>query len=593
MNKATVTVQEIIDQIEAGTIPYSDQNRPRVLAALRRCSKLYDNRHPAQIILCAESFRDRWGKGPVLSFPGVFKTRAAFADWRSNVRGAIDAATGATARRAALAAQHDGWAVLRAALQPHVGGPNAPIHEKALIRFDMLARMARDVGREPLEVDAPWAKATHDALKAWTDRRGFRKAIALLDRVGALDGVAGLVPAAPIRLTQPRRCEPRATRIPPAIAGPLEAWLALRARGTRLSGYTELSIDGVKPKTVKQYRTGVEWYVDGLRALDLVDLDTVAGPQDIADPALLWRLVEAEIDGRTAKELTPNTLQGYLSGAAYFLAPYAPDILAERKLMLKLPYFEGIHGMTPEIRDWCRDLIRSPDQQYAFLSTPATLFARATPLIDRWDALDFHERADAMRLAIVAAAMAITTRLPLRVSNLIGLVLGGPDQQLFLPDRRRAPARIMLPATVVKNDKAIDADLLDTSTFSPAQILRWFVKDVRPRLAAEYDIDPDADDRLFPGLTYGRYLRLFVRTMAELGLSMTPHRCRHALASILLAIDPNTIRQVAELLGDCLATVDRHYGWIDKRALITEAQKIASKALEALDRRAGIRRRAA
>ncbi|TVQ52151.1 MAG: hypothetical protein EA355_15625 [Rhodobacteraceae bacterium] len=586
-----VTIQHIIDQVEAGAIAYSDQNRPRVLASLRRCVTLYDNRPPSQIVVDPASFHARWGKGPVRSIPAAFKSRGAFADWRSNVRGAIDAATGAAARRAALAARDDGWAALRSALAPHVGGPCAPVFEKALIGFDKLARLAREAGRGPLDVDTHWAQATHDAIETSAGRKSFRKAISLLCRVGALDGVAGLAPAAPIALTWARRSEVRAARIPPAISEPLEAWLAQRARGARLSGYTEMAIDPLAPKSVREYRLGVEWYVDGLRALDLVDLGAVTGPTDIADPTLLWSLVEAEVKGRTARELAPHTLKGYLSAATYFLAPFAPAITVERKLMLKLPYFEGVNGMTPEIRDWCRDLIRSPDKQYVFLSSPATLFARAAPMIDRWDALDFHARADAMRLAITASGMAVMTRLPLRVDNLIGLLLRGPAQQLFLPGRRHAPARIMLPAGRTKNAKPIDGDLLDTSVFSPVQTLRWFVEHVRPRLAAEYGIDPDADDRLFPGLTYGRYLRMFVRSIAELELSMTPHRCRHALASILLAIDPNCIRQVAELLGDSVATVDKYYGWIDRSHMINEAQKIAGKALDALNRRAGIRGR--
>lgn len=587
MTRSTITIQDIIEKVEAGAIVYSEQNRRRVLASLRRCSTLYENRHPSQIVVDPDSFRARWGKGRVTTVPSTFSTRAAFSDWRSNVRGAIDAATGVAAMRAELAGRDDGWAALRRALAPHIGGPRAPVFEKSLIGFDRLARLAREAGRGPLDVDMEWAQATHDALEP-DGRKTFRGALALLGRVHTLTGIAGLAPSAPITLTWERRAEPRAVRIPPSIAEPLEAWLAARARGTRVSGYTELAINPLSPATIKSYRTGIEWYADGLRTFGLADLDAAQGPQDIADPSLLWRLVAAEIDGETATELTPHSLRNYLSSAAYFLQPYAPQILAERKLMLKLPYFEGLNGMTPAIREWCRDLIRSPDKQYAFLSAPATLFARAVSLMDMWDGLDFHQRADALRIAVVAASMAITTRLPLRVSNLVGLTLRGPGQQLFLPSRRQSPARIMLAADNVKNRRPIHADLLDTKIFSPADIMRWFAECARPRLAAGYEIDPAVDDRLFPGLTYNRYLRFFTRTMAELDLSMTPHRCRHALASILLAINPTCIREVAELLGDNVATVEKHYGWIDRGRIITDAQTIAADALRVLGRSAGL-----
>ena len=108
--------------------------------------------------------------------------------------------------------------------------------------------------------------------------------------------------------------EPRASRRPSSISRLLDAWLAQRARGARLSGYTDSAIDPLRAKSLRQRRLGVEWHVYDLRALGLVDLATVAGPQDIADPALLGRLVEAEVDGRP--DMTRARPRGRRGGSA-------------------------------------------------------------------------------------------------------------------------------------------------------------------------------------------------------------------------------------------------------------------------------------
>jgi integrase len=57
-------------------------------------------------------------------------------------------------------------------------------------------------------------------------------------------------------------------------------------------------------------------------------------------------------------------------------------------------------------------------------------------------------------------------------------------------------------------------------------------------------------------------------TMAEIwalgderiGLGISPHECRHAIATLILAVEPGNFAKAAAVLGDDEETVRRHYG---------------------------------
>ena len=46
----------------------------------------------------------------------------------------------------------------------------------------------------------------------------------------------------------------------------------------------------------------------------------------------------------------------------------------------------------------------------------------------------------------------------------------------------------------------------------------------------------------------------------QLGLGLTPHQCRHALATLLLAVNPGAFATVASVLANTEQVAKRHYG---------------------------------
>jgi integrase len=82
---------------------------------------------------------------------------------------------------------------------------------------------------------------------------------------------------------------------------------------------------------------------------------------------------------------------------------------------------------------------------------------------------------------------------------------------------------------------------------------------------------------IFPGLARPRFVKDAIRlpdgcmspaTMAEIwalgderiGLGISPHECRHAIATLILAVEPGNFAKAAAVLGDDEETVRRHYG---------------------------------
>ena len=46
----------------------------------------------------------------------------------------------------------------------------------------------------------------------------------------------------------------------------------------------------------------------------------------------------------------------------------------------------------------------------------------------------------------------------------------------------------------------------------------------------------------------------------QLGLGLTPHQCRHAAATLMLAVDPGNFSSVASVLANTEEVAKRHYG---------------------------------
>jgi len=192
----------------------------------------------------------------------------------------------------------------------------------------------------------------------------------------------------------------------------------------------------------------------------------------------------------------------------------------------------------------------------------------------------------ALRLYAAAAMQAIQLSRPLRTSNIIRVrhrsALGSPGNIVWIQDRKKAEITF-LPGEI-KNDIKVVITVLDND----AEILWKWQKELRARFVELRKL-PDSP-YLFPGKASPRLVKdkislpagcVSPSTMAEmwalgdaqLGLGLTPHQCRHAVATLVLALEPGNYAKAASILGDTEDTVRKHYGCDSGQAAAAEVRQ--------------------
>jgi len=230
--------------------------------------------------------------------------------------------------------------------------------------------------------------------------------------------------------------------------------------------------------------------------------------------------------------------------------------------------------MVEEIDHTCRMLRDHPDLAARFVRAPETLAADAEARIAQARASG-NARAElrGLRLHACAAAYALQLSRPLRPENLIRLrhagVSGANANLCWI--RQKTHAELRFAKGEIKNEIAIKVSVLE----GDAEIL-WQWQKVRRARFVELSGIVDTP-YLFPGAAVPRHVKdalslpdgcLAPSTFGEfwslgedvLGLGLTPHQCRHAVATLILAMEPGNFALAASVLGDTEETVRKHYG---------------------------------
>ena len=241
--------------------------------------------------------------------------------------------------------------------------------------------------------------------------------------------------------------------------------------------------------------------------------------------------------------------------------------------VIKLVYEDYIlppDEMTAEATAVCDRLRKNPHLAATYVHAPSRLHAVATQALAEATTTDGEERA--LRLFAVAAAYAIQVSRPLRPGNLFTSRISGADKcprnVHWIEDR--AFAEIRFVAGEVKNRNALTVEVVGRD----AEILWDWQMVHRPRLAKLRGLE--RSPYLFPGKAMPRLrkagLRLPTGAMSaaaigelwdlgdrHLGLGLTPHQCRHATGTLMLAVDPGNFASVASVLANTEAVARAHY----------------------------------
>jgi integrase len=461
----------------------------------------------------------------------------------------------------------------------------------------ILAERARQAGQGTRELGPAWLQEQHDALR-YERRKGFRRAIRfvndLIAKRAAHPAIDALLPATALAMPVPER----GRRVDPALlpasfhvdVEAFEQWYRWRGQNPRLARHQPDA--GRRLASVKAYRSAISWLVRELVEGGIVEPGAVTGLAAICrfdlieEAAIRFSARRAQEGSRLKRDA--GSLHSYVAKCRLVATCYV-GVPAEEAAQLKGLLTQGgvrtrdVARIAADREAFLRELARNARMRQAVLLLPATLQRAADALHARWGELRPGQRMRCLRLAMVAAQTAILLwTMAIRATNLRSLRFRGPGATLALPRRRGERPRLDIPASEVKNRRKLDADL---TTRAEEVVRRWLVA-YRPLLISAHPFGKNAvdSDFVFPGLLPDQPMDASTAGLAfavgveAVGLAMTAHACRHAIACLILQRDPGKIQMVADWLGDDPATVRQHYTFMDTQ----RAAELGQQHLEAM-----------
>ncbi|WP_233155523.1 site-specific integrase [Sedimentitalea arenosa] len=250
-----------------------------------------------------------------------------------------------------------------------------------------------------------------------------------------------------------------------------------------------------------------------------------------------------------------------------------PEVLSRIGLvrMFYSDYVLSPTEMTADAEAICDRLRKSPHLAAAFVNAPARLDAIATETLNTATTGFAMERG--LRLSACAASYAVQVSRALRPANLFmtrrKATPGCPRNLTWIVDREHAEIRFS--GGEVKNGQTVIVNVHGED----ARILWDWDRVHRPALMKMRGIE--SSPYLFPGtasprlrksalnlpsgcMSVASIMELWDLGDRQLGLGLTPHQCRHALATLMLAVRPGDFAGVASVLANTEQVARRHYG---------------------------------
>ncbi|WP_241483539.1 site-specific integrase [Leisingera sp. ANG-DT] len=250
-----------------------------------------------------------------------------------------------------------------------------------------------------------------------------------------------------------------------------------------------------------------------------------------------------------------------------------PEVLALIGLvrMFFAEYVLAPDEMTADAEAICDRLRKSPQLAAAFVHAPSRLSVISTKELEAASSDTARERA--LRLSACAAAYAVQVSRALRPANLFmtrrTATPGCPRNLTWIVDKEHAEIRfsggeVKNGQTVIVNVHGEDAHIL----WDWDQIHRPELMKIRGIESSPYLFPGSAAPRLRKGalnlpkgcMSVASIMELWDLGDRQLGLGLTPHQCRHALATLMLAVKPGDFANVASVLANTEQVARRHYG---------------------------------
>jgi len=589
--KSLQDVYAVLDELDYAPATYRDVERK-----LRQTPRLYGATSLSEISVDLDAFDATW-KGRTDALALGFRTVRSFELWRTHVRGAMQRALGIRPKPSRT--QADTWQAIHDALEDNGDGRRMKL-------FTLISR-ARRCSLAPCELTDVWIAEQHERIQG-THRSSFRQGVAKLNELIAERHdhrpIAELLPDAPFALPETGARQPFN-----GIELPETFWDDLAAFGTFLRQQRADELDendlGRDPSassddgrdSLSPYRDALSWLVR-----ELVDDGTI-DPGDVTD---LAAVVDADLVRQAAKRFRDRRDAGQTKAEASTLHSYVGRIASIARVWLCVSEKEqnrfyrlrqspsiktrNVGNIAAERERWLKHVIldeRSATRD-ALLAAPETLMVEANTRLRQWSELSVTARVRTLRYAAAAAQMAILLRtMAVRRQNLRTLRFRGPAPTLVPPTGTSQPW-LDIPPEEVKNERHLRAPVPQAAW----RIIQRWLHIYRPILVDDHPTGHKAPDNeyLFPGqngpISETQLERIFAFAVGSLGLGMSLHMARHAVAGLILHKYPNMIDAVADFLGDSRETVQKYYHFLDTARGTSESQNVlAAEAAKARKRR--------
>lgn len=575
-------MQDLLDQLI--NLGYSASMVSQIRPQIKRCARVY-NAPLDRITIDPQDFEKRFGTGRVSSAALGFKSRDQFVDWRRRVRAAINKVAESETSENLLS---ETWTSLHdqveTATRTKLIGPFAQSSVKAL------GASATRLGVEPNGLTAEIIDRAYAGLKD-RNREVFKRGLGILNKIIAapekFPEMARLLPAnalpAPARTRRPdspfRRGEPGTDR----LWAEFDNVIADKLETTQL-----------KESTINDYAKGVRVASSALLEIGYFRTGQELGLWDVCNPAALVEYANFYRDGIERGQYKENATSlpvriRKLCHLGIQVARSENDVSKLKKLKLKVEKAcpANTKEMAPDRLKWIINFARSPAQQRAVHTMPEKLMRQADKVLANWHDLKVankrKKQMEALFLGQAAVIAAILFRAsPMRATNLRYLTIYGSDASIT-HDNSFNNIRFHVDAGKVKNSAAIDAE----ADSEVGHVLRWYLKEIRPRLIHEHPYSGLVDsDYLFPSRSPDKpacaatMAEHFIRGCNAAGIDMTLHQARHICGFLILLMKPSAIGAVAALLNISEEVARRYYAWIDDRKSAAMARDCLKRSRE-------------
>lgn len=528
--------------------------------------------------------------------------------WRA-ARRLISEFTGAAVEKKERKARDDEWADLHGSVKTLV--KVGLVRSHVLKGLPALIDHCRALNLAPANLNTETVTALLKTDGAHTPKT-LRKGLKALDELREIPRLADLLPAAPV--TPAPKPAGRLVTLSPYFQEAIRTWVARYAREQVDDERYSAHASPLSKQAQDRYSAALSLWIE-----TLISLGSILPEGTRLDDLFTTDRIDIVLGQWNSSE----------RHAARTISHYAGDLISvmtRHGLTEEASFAYGLTKLLPRLQEgraagkrmgakakkWCAALIRDPrkttlfdSQHYEYfrLALEALNTAKAKEINlqelskpDRMAALPDAKRSQAKHLlrrarlfGVLAAYAGIALEgAPYRRQNILGVRHTGPRKTILLHLSGNDPqAIIKFPNEELKNGKWLTerGEELEPVTIKKRykedygpEILKWYLKEIRP-------LFPEADNThcLFPpierahttetGFLPGTFDIWLAEGSAEIGLPLSSHNFRHGYCTIAINEGRVSMEDLAKIMGDTVATLRRHYAWINAAASVVSVQK--------------------